>query len=108
MTRLRTLTGTSAETKSAAIAEREAEFSKEMAGFEGGATGTQLRENWQKQGGEGTMEEFYGGQFGGYTPPSSGAPSGASGRAAAAAMDPRGAAAAPVAGIGEQRQWWAL
>jgi len=108
MTRLRTLTGTSAATREAAIAEREGEFKKEMSGFEQGATGQTLLKNWQEQGGQGSMEEFYGNQFGGYEAPSSGAPGGGAGRAAAASMNPMGSDAAPVAGLGEQRQWWAL
>jgi len=109
MTRLRTLSGTSQATRESAIAEREAEFQKEMSGFEGGATGQTLRKNWQEQGGQGTLEEFYGGQFGGYKPPAAAGGEGpGAARQAAAGMNPMGAAAAPIAGIGPQRQWWAL
>jgi len=108
MTRLRTLSGTSAATKEAAIAEREADYQKELQGFQQGATGQTLTKGWQEAGGQGSMEEYYGGQFGGYTPPKAGGQEGATSRAAAASMNPMGSDAAPIAGLGEQRKWWAL
>ena len=104
---MKTLTGTSKETRDQAVAERESEFQKEMKGFEGGATGTALHKNWQEEGSPGTFEGFMGDKYGaGWEAP--GGQKGVGGQARAAAANPMAAALAPVAGIGEAKQWWAL
>lgn len=110
MSRLRTLTGTSEATRQTAIDERQAEFDKEMKGFETGATGSQLRQHWQTEGGgAGTLEDFMSGRYGGgYQPPAGPTGQGGGTRRAVAAADPRAAAMAPVSGVGNQRQWWAF